>query len=152
MQWAGKYAICNHLAKLAPTSPGHYQTNLPHHPTNHKKRPCKLCRAFFEAYQQRRCRLLLAFVIVVPGRVFFLVFVAANKATTHHAGGGTHYGTLTAAQQATSYRTSATTDGGTFSFIAPTFFGRLGLGTAQQHNERKQNQKISFEGLHDEII
>jgi len=37
MHWNGKYAICNHLAKLAPTSLVWYQTNPPLHVINNPK-------------------------------------------------------------------------------------------------------------------
>ena len=41
MQWDGKYAICNHLAKLAPTSPPHCPTNPARRTTNNKKGPIR---------------------------------------------------------------------------------------------------------------
>lgn len=150
MQWSGKYAIYNHLAKLAPMSLARYRTNLTSAAINYKKRPYSVSKAVLTVCKQICSRLLLLAVSVVAGRVLFFVLIAANQATANYASSGTHYGSFAAAQQATSYRTRATANGGTFGFVAPTFFRRLRLSAAQQHEKSKNNQKICFEDFHDE--
>ncbi len=89
-QCAGKFGICNHLAKL-----GLVLTLTPN-PRRTKKPGAE--PDFFV----RRCfmagRLLLIMIMVVAGGVFFLVFATANEAPAYHAGGSPNYGTFAAAQ------------------------------------------------------
>ena len=92
-------------------------------------------------------------VFLVAYRVFFLVFFAAYNATrggTYHAADN---GTFTATYYGAGCGTRATTNGGTFSFFAPAFFGlSLCFGRsyrAAQHKHGRQHGYIYFEGFHD---
>nr|WP_233454724.1 hypothetical protein [Hymenobacter negativus] len=128
---AGKYAICNHLAKLSGTGRAFGPSNPALGSFNHKKRPRRVARPFFMMLAQR-CdapELLLVFVVIVTGRVFLLVFVAANQATANDAGSTANQGTFAAADYSARYGTRTATNGGTFGFIAPALLGSLGLNT-----------------------
>ena len=144
MQLAGKYAICNHLAKLFATNSCPGPTNAYALSASHKKTALPQGRAVF----RHRCDsvstscLLLVAVRIVAGRVFFLVFVTANQATTDNTGGTTDKGTLTTTNNGTGYSTSTATNGRTFGLVAPAFLRRLGLGTASQHEKSNEEQEI----------
>lgn len=107
-------------------------------------------RAFFRVTEQTGYRLLPLVVGIVAGGVLLFIFVATNQPPANNADSSTYYGTFAATQQPTGHCT--TTDNRAFGFIAPAFFRRLSLGTAQQYEKCENAQKTYFESLHDKWV
>ena len=85
----------------------------------------------------------LFFVVgIVTGAMIFFVPVTANQASTNSANYTADNSAFAAADYGPGYSPRATTDGRSFSLVAPAFFGGLGLGCrAGKQDEGKQEQE-----------
>nr|GFC08973.1 hypothetical protein [Tanacetum cinerariifolium] len=90
-----------------------------------------------------------AFRVVVTGRVFLFVLVAANGASTYGPAGRTYHGPGFAANQAAHYGPAHAPDYGAFGLAAPAFRFVLGLGyRASQYEECQDKCEETSERFH----
>ena len=85
----------------------------------------------------------LFFVVgIVAGAMIFFIPVTAHQASPNRANYTADNSAFAAADYGSGYSARATTNGRSFSLVAPAFFGSLGLGgRAGEQDEGKQEQK-----------